>query len=313
MFALKHRFIDRRKDLETEMRDTARSLLQNKIVDYIIGYEKGSLPLKTKPIFIDKVDEAEKLVLNEFCTFNLVKFIPKNSEDKIGVVAKWCDKKSLNVLFNELQLKEENIVIIDIPCINGVLDVVKIEHAMEGEEVLKIEVTDHEIIATSINLKKTFKRDDLVSSWCINCTNYFFWDYLYLNDVREFEEKAPDERWSEISAQLEKCTRCYSCLKACPLCYCKLCFVDNNKPQWFGRENDVSENMFFHFTRAIHLAGRCSGCGSCTRSCPEGIDFQYLYQKLREIAKVRLKYEPGIELGQKPYEIESGKKLYEET
>ena len=96
-------------------------------------------------------------------------------------------------------------------------------------------------------------------------------------------------------------------------CCTKLrCFVDNNKPQWFGRENNVSENMFFHFTRAIHLAGRCSGCGSCTRACPEGIDFQFLYQKLRELAKVQLKYEPGIDIGQKPFEIETGKKYYEE-
>ncbi|NVM20106.1 MAG: hypothetical protein HWN80_20585, partial [Candidatus Lokiarchaeota archaeon] len=45
------------KDIETNLREISRGLLKERKVDVIIGYEKGSLPLLTQPIIIDKEED----------------------------------------------------------------------------------------------------------------------------------------------------------------------------------------------------------------------------------------------------------------
>ncbi len=52
------------KEIESNLREIARGLLKEKKVDVIIGYERGSLPLLTQPIIIDKDEDVDNLLWN---------------------------------------------------------------------------------------------------------------------------------------------------------------------------------------------------------------------------------------------------------
>ena len=155
------------KEIQQKMRDLAKSLLTEKKVDTILGYEQGVLPLKTRPAFIKKPEDVSKLVFNEFCDLNLVKFIDTKQEGKLGVILKYFDIRTLVVMINEKQMTRENLVIIGMPCID-LLNRSAIENKLEGMEIESAEITDDEIIVKGINFEKTFKKDDLRFNSCGN-------------------------------------------------------------------------------------------------------------------------------------------------
>ncbi len=300
------------EEIQDSMREIAASLLREKAVKFILGQEKGSLPLKSRPIFIDKEDDVKKLTWNEFTDLNLVSFIPKTG-DKIGIILKSCDIKSLIVLLNENQLKRENIIIIGMPCM-GLLDKKKIELELNGKEITKYEMRDSEISVFGRDFEKTFQKSSILLENCKYCDTRI--PVLYDNlitfpktysipekivqdeyrDLKEFEMKSPEERWSYFREKLESCIRCYACRNACPLCYCKECFVDQNNPQWFGKTANLPDNILFHLIRAIHLAGRCVGCGACTRACPMNINLYLLNKKIRNVVEERFNFRAGLDV-----------------
>ena len=103
------------QNLENSMRDVVRKLLSEKKVDLVIGYEQGTVPLRTTPCFIDKVEDAQRLVWNSTCAANLSKYVV-GREGRIGIVAKGCDARLLTVCAVEKQVPRENVVIIGVPC-----------------------------------------------------------------------------------------------------------------------------------------------------------------------------------------------------
>lgn len=299
------------KEIQQKMRDLAKSLLAEKKVDTILGYEQGALPMKTRPAFIKKAEDVSKLVFNEFCDLNLVKFIDKKQEGKLGVILKYFDIRTLVVMINEKQLTRENLVIIGMPCID-LLSRNTIENKLEGMEVESAEITDDEIIVKGINFEKKFKKNDLRFNSCgeIGDIKPPIYDYLIegpeiktasgtadeFAEIAEFEKKTPKERWDFFKKEMERCTRCYACREACPLCYCKVCFTDLNNPQWFGITTSVSDNLLYHINRALHLAGRCVGCDACSRACPEGINIRLYLMKLRKTVSDRWNFKAGIDI-----------------
>jgi len=58
-----------------------------------------------------------------------------------------------------------------------------------------------------------------------------------------------------FAEQVSKCILCYACRSACPMCYCKECFVESTQPQWMGREHNLSNQQVYHLVRALHLGG----------------------------------------------------------
>ena len=113
-------------------------------------------------------------------------------------------------------------------------------------------------------------------------------------DVEGFEMKTADEKWHYTKDLLKNCILCYACREACPMCYCHLCFVDQNKPVWFGKTHDLPDILTFHLIRAFHMAGRCVGCGACNAVCPMGIDLNLINRKLEETVKRRYNYTSGL-------------------
>ena len=47
---------------ERELKDSVRDLFAEEKVNLVIGYEKGSLPLRNRPCFIRSAEKADRLV-----------------------------------------------------------------------------------------------------------------------------------------------------------------------------------------------------------------------------------------------------------
>ena len=74
--------------------------MTDKKVDVIIGYERGTLPLRTRPAFIREPEETKKLVWNLGCDNTLSSYL-KTVKGKVGIVAKGCDARSIVGLISE--------------------------------------------------------------------------------------------------------------------------------------------------------------------------------------------------------------------
>jgi formate dehydrogenase (coenzyme F420) beta subunit len=258
--------------LTREIREAARKLLREGEVQVIIGFEGGSLPARSRPVFVRKEEDVERLIWDEFCETNLARYLPKRKE-RTAIVAKGCDSRAIVELVKENQVARDTVVIIGVPC-EGMLD-----------------------RATSLRYQR-----------CETCShrNPVLYDLLLgqpasegqdsFSDVEAFETLDQSERWAYLSAETGKCIRCYACRDACPLCYCPECFVDGSQPQWVGKSIAFSDTMVFHLMRAFHLAGRCVSCGACERACPMGVDIAKLNRKLEKDVKLLFKHEAGVSL-----------------
>jgi ferredoxin len=89
--------------------------------------------------------------------------------------------------------------------------------------------------------------------------------------------------WAFWRAELDRCVKCYACRQVCPLCYCERCVADKNRPVRIETSPSPRGNLAWHITRAFHLAGRCIGCGECTRACPAGIPLGLLNRALADM------------------------------
>jgi len=321
--------INEENDRKTEnIRKIAKKLLTNGEVDLIIGYSEGTFPLSTSPVFIRKIENVDKLIWNNLCyvnlatylTSNLKKFLNNEESDnnfKIGVVAKGCVARAIIQLSLENQFDINQIRIIGIEC-NGIINRRRIEKEIGLQEIRNIEIKDNDLIVEGKNFEKKFPFDEYLNELCKVCkirappespelSNLILGSSqnvsdlsVSFEDIKEFEDKTPEERWEEINKLLQSCTRCYACREVCPFCYCNLCFIDQNMPDWFGKTIELPDIISFHLIRSMHLAGRCVGCGSCSTVCPVGIDLSVINRKIEEIAQNRFNFISGLNLSTIP-------------
>ena len=297
---------------QDQIREHARKLLDEGKVEVIIGYEKGSIPLQSTPCFVRDSDNVERLVWDSTCGPNLAKYL-FDREGKTGIVAKACDVRSIVVGIVEHQIEREDVVVIGVPC-EGVIDLKKIDAALDGKEILEASIDNDKVSVKGDGFEQVLSKKEILCDSCISCRhrNPPVYDILAgdelketkesdeFEDISKLEAKSPEERWNHFSKELGKCIRCYACRNVCPLCYCKECFVDETMPSWCGKTTDLSDTMTYHIIRALHIAGRCVDCGACSRACPEDIDLRALTKKVEKIVRELYDYEPGLSLEELP-------------
>ena len=115
---------------------------------------------------------------------------------------------------------------------------------------------------------------------------------------------------SEMSGQenllktFAACTSCYNCVEACPVCYCKECFIQSPTFEWEaekylemaekkGALRMPADTLLFHLTRLNHVGLTCVGCGLCQDACPGGIPLLALFRNVGEEVQSLFDYTPG--------------------
>ncbi|SFR06638.1 4Fe-4S dicluster domain-containing protein [Desulfoscipio geothermicus] len=297
--------------LTAQIKDAAKKLLEEKKVDLVIGFAEGSLPLRGTPFFARTSEEADKLTWSRGCENNLANYLRKR-EDKVAVVAKGCDVRSIVALIKENQINRDNLYIIGVPC-NGMIDRKKVNAMLGGREVLAMEENGDTVVLKGKDFSETVNITDLLHSSCQDCRygNPVVYDELMgellpekgeddFADVKEFAAKSAAERRAYLAKEFSKCIRCYACRNACPMCYCEECFVDCSQPEWIGKSAaNTEDNILFQVVRVFHSAGRCADCGACERACPMGINLRLLTRKMVNDVKELFNAETGVNMDDK--------------
>lgn len=298
---------------QERLREAARQLLAEGGVEVIIGFEQGTLPLRATPCFLREADQVDRLIWDERCGNNLAHYL-HISRGKVGIVAKGCDARAIVTEIVERQVPRENVVVIGVPC-QGVLDRRAVEERVGGREVLEAQIADGQVTVRGQGFEQILDLRELLCADCSACrhklaplhdvlieaeTQELAGSDLEYAAVEELESWTADERWAYFSSEFSRCIRCYACREACPVCYCKLCFIDQNQPSWFDRSDDVADLMAFHLGRLYHVAGRCIDCGACARACPMEIDLRRLGRKLEKDIRELYQYEAGMDTETNP-------------
>lgn len=313
------------QDTEQLIRETVKKLLDEERVNIVIGYEEGSLPLRTSPCFITELGDTDRLIWNVFCANNLATYIPslyapdpysrekKPKFERIAIIAKGCDSRSVVSIIKERQIPRERVFIIGVPCL-GVIDAKKIEERLDEAEMLEAASIGEQIFLKGEGFEESISKDEILHDSCKVCRHRKppVYDVLIGEEVpevdgkdefakiEELEAKSSDERWAYFTKEIGRCIRCYACRNACPLCYCKECLVDQTQPVWFGKTINPSDTMVFHIVRVFHVAGRCVDCGACDRACPMNIDLRALTKKMEKDVRELYHYEAGVNLKEVP-------------
>lgn len=95
--------------------ETARRLLEQGRVDAVIGFQRGTLPLMSRPALIRRPEQVEWLHWDSFCSTNLANYLPQR-RDKVAIFAKGCDSRNIVIQIQEHQIKREQLYIIGVPC-----------------------------------------------------------------------------------------------------------------------------------------------------------------------------------------------------
>lgn len=296
-----------------KLQELVKTLFEEDQIDLFIGFQEGTVPLKSRPLFIDAKEEdrdekIDTLTWDSFCTNNLAVFLPKYFQvdphrrkgkeapkPRIGLSVKGCDQRSVVTIIKEKQVPRENVILVGVPC-SGMIDKRKAEEQLEGDDEVT-SFTEKEDGSLHIETREgqtlDFDREVVLRDACLDCrfpmpeaTDHLLegqarepGDGGYAR-IKEFQQKSRDERWDYFRREFEKCIRCNACRQACPTCYCKECFAEQQDMGWIGATTDITDTMIFHLIRVFHQAGRCVECDACYSACPEHVDLRTLTKKM---------------------------------
>ena len=297
-----------------KLQDEIKKILDRNDVKHVICYSKGTYGFQTTPYFVSKKDDIEKIIFSPLCVNNLSLYVKfEDGTEKIGIVVKGCDSRSLVQMIQEKRIPREKLIIIGIPC-TGVIDPKKLRQKIP-EELENIDVVEKndKFIFTRNGKKQKIPKKELVFDKCLVCEypTPIIYDILVgekvkpigkddYKPVKDFEKKSLDDKWKFWEEQFSQCIRCYACRNVCPACYCKECMAEQLNPQWLCRSVNLSENTVWNVMRAFHLAGRCTDCGECERVCPMNIPLMLLNKKVEKDIKELFDYVAGVDVDEKP-------------
>jgi len=272
------------KQIEMNLKKEAKKLLDTGEVAVVLAYAHGYDEKHPMPFAAKSVADVEKLVFNEYCNFNMARYLMRYSDSaKIAIAAKPADSRAIVVLIQEEKIRREDVVILGIP-------VYGMKNPKTGE-VIDAKTTGglFNPVLCDILLGEEIRGQKVSSPYEV---------------LAEYEAMDKDARWAFWKSQIDKCIRCYACRKACPMCYCDPCFIDQNKPRWADKAPQSPGNMMYHLTRFHHLAGRCVDCGECSRACPVDIPLYLFHKKVAKACEEMFGQAAGMRLEDKPVLID---------
>jgi ferredoxin len=314
------------EDIQENIRKEARRLLTEKVVDVVVGYGSGTLPLEAAPLFLSDPDECGRLVFDATCRVNLAAYVhalivehrqsqvrvkpEERRQKRVAVVARGCTSRSLVIHLQERQYQREEIYVIGVPC-GGYLSREKLAEKALGREILAGTLTADRVRIETTAGETILPLEEVLADNCLTCPfpNPVIADFSAgevlpargegeFAPVEAFAARPEAERWAYFAAEMKKCMRCFACRNVCPSCYCPTCFVEQSRPEWVGAGLDPADNQVFQIMRMFHMAGRCVDCGSCVEVCAEGVDLRTFLKKLDYDDWKLYQHRAGAELDQ---------------
>ena len=246
--------------MEDLLRKLANEFLQRPDAECFIGYEEGPNG-SVRPAFIRRPEDIHRLVWNQKCYPNLTAYLPDFPKQKrvIGITVKGCDARALRELIRAHQVERHSVYVVGLPC-TGLKTPGEDRIAERWFGCVFPEAFQYDAALGPMKTPDGLAR-----------TEYETLDNLSNKERREF--------WK---LEFEKCIRCDACRKICYACFCPECILDSTQPRWLSRRQNLGEKLFFHSVRALHLVGRCIGCGECERACPAGVRLMLLNRYLQK-------------------------------
>jgi len=101
------------------------------------------------------------------------------------------------------------------------------------------------------------------------------------------------DRLKKIMQETSRCIKCYSCILACPICYCVDCTTKNPA---YVNPGQLPPNFMFHLIRFAHVADSCINCGQCQELCPAEIpNALFMHAQQVELEKM-FGHVPGVDM-----------------
>jgi len=314
--------------MEQKLRQEAKTLLEQGKVDYIIGFEQGSLNFTTTPLITKDKDDADRLVINPFIVNNLSVFLTE-IKGRVGIVTKGCDSRSIVSLIQDNKVVREDIVILGVPC-PGIIDLNKVERLVgkDRDELDAIVREGDKVVVTVNGKEREFPVTEVFYDNCLGCEFPTPQEYDVLlgeptppatdrsagqEKIDKLKEMPLQQRWEFWENEFSRCIRCYACRNVCPACFCQRCFVEESEPQWILPVPQWQDNLMFQVIRNIHVAGRCTDCGECERACPVNIPLRSLTKEMYDLVDELFHFKAGMDKEAPPlmthYELEEAEDL----
>lgn len=104
-----------------------------------------------------------------------------------------------------------------------------------------------------------------------------------------------------------QCINCHNCMRACPICYCRLCYFDSDNVKHASddylemakRKGDIRflpDTTLFQMGRMTHMSLSCVSCGSCEDACPMSIPVAQIFSMIANETQSLFGYVPGKNL-----------------
>ncbi|MBN1160488.1 MAG: Coenzyme F420 hydrogenase/dehydrogenase, beta subunit C-terminal domain [Dehalococcoidales bacterium] len=117
-------------------------------------------------------------------------------------------------------------------------------------------------------------------------------------DFSGLEKMSTEERFSHWFAQFGQCIKCYGCRDACPICYCKDCFLEADRG--YITPGEIPPDVMFPMVRVAHVMDSCVNCGQCEDVCTMDVPISLLVFLLNKKMSDIFKYEPGMDVTKLP-------------
>ena len=297
-------------EIEQRLKDGAKALLEQGKVEYIVGFEPGSLKFTTTPLITRDKDSVDRLVINPFIVNNLSVYLTE-LKGRVGIVAKGCDSRSIVSLIQDNQVKREDVVILGVPC-SGIIDLSKVEQltGKDRDDLDDITRDGDKVVVAFDGERKEFPIGEVLFDNCLGCELPTPEEYDILLDksdspvtdqtasrkgIESLKGMPQEQRWDFWEKEFSRCIRCYACRDVCPSCFCQRCFVEESEPQWIVPVPRWQDNLMFQAIRNIHTAGRCTDCGECERACPMNIPLRSLTKEMYNIVNELYQFKAGMD------------------
>ena len=103
------------------------------------------------------------------------------------------------------------------------------------------------------------------------------------------------------------CINCHNCMKACPICFCRLCYFDSDKvkhpsedylerAESKGSIRFLPDTTLFQMGRMMHMSHSCVSCGACEDACPMSIPVAQIFSMIADETQGLFDYISGRSL-----------------